>query len=169
MLIGRTFIDAAPNLEYGSTTCPISDHCKIYDKLYPQNLGVTKPSEYGTNQSSPSDNISSDSYQTSSDRFYTDPIRIDIDDLDITNLFSDSTIGAQSIDDIDEDSMLDSDFGRESDSDPTEMVGLSPVTRYGGTSHIQELNVPAEYRGRCPYCIHELTSFILLHQHSLQV
>ncbi|MCE7742446.1 MAG: zinc ribbon domain-containing protein [Candidatus Heimdallarchaeota archaeon] len=152
LLIGRTFIDAAPNLQYGSTTCPISDHCKIYDKLYPQKLDETNPSEYSSNQSSPSVNATSDSSQTSSDRFYTDPIRIDIDDIDITNLFSDSTIGAQSVDDIEEDIFLNPDFGRELDSDPTEMVGLSPVTRYGRTSHIQESTVPSEYRGRCPFC-----------------
>ncbi len=149
LLVGRTFIDASPNLQYGSTTCPISDHCKIYDKLYSQNLGVTNNSEYNLNQRTPP--LASDSLQ-SSDRFYTDPIRIDIDDIDITNLFSDSASGNLPVDDIEEDYILNSSFRRDLDSDPTEMVGLSPVTHYGRASHIQETNIPAEYRGRCPYC-----------------
>ncbi len=152
LLIGRTFVDPTPNLQYSTTSCPISDHCKIFDKLYLQKPGEVNSSSDDQNQTSPSVDFYSNPFKTPSDRFYTDPIQIDIDDLDITNLFSDSTKRTPSIDEHESTSPLDSDFRRDLDSDPSEMMGLSPVTRYGLTSNIKESIVPAEYRGRCTYC-----------------
>lgn len=153
LLVGRTFVDASPNLQYGSSSCPISEHCKIYDKLYQQQTSKAFSSENNLKQTTQPSIYDGDSNQSSSNRFYTDPIKIDLDDLDITNLFSDPLTDSLSSDDLEEDVFLDPDFNRELDSDPTEMVGLSPLTRYGGDmSRIPETNIPAEYRSRCPYC-----------------
>lgn len=152
LLIGRTFIDSSPNLKYGSKVCPISEHCKIYDKLYSQKASDINFSETNKNQNTFSDDSSSESLRTPSDRFYTDPVQIDIEDFDITNLFLDSNTIKKPSDEIEEIDILDSDFRRDLDFEPTEMIGLSPVTRYGKTSNIKESMIPSEYRGRCPYC-----------------
>ena len=141
LLVGRTFIDATPNLQQGSIACPFIEQCKIFDRLLPQNSSANTSSEYNSVENYSPSNYSSDSPDSSIDRFYTDPIQIDIDDIDITSLFSDTPNEPSKHEDY-----------NNLDTDPTEMVGLSPVTRYGKVSKIQESSIPEEYRGRCPNC-----------------
>jgi hypothetical protein len=151
LLIGRTFVDATPNLKQETPTCPISEHCKIYDRLYHQNNAESSSSDYNLTQSPPS--LISDAPESSSDRFYTDPVRIDLDDIDITDLFSDSSDRTSSIDRYEQNVNIEADFRHDLDSEPEDMIGLSPVTRYGRRiSTIQESTIPTEHRGRCPYC-----------------
>jgi len=149
LLVGRTFIDSSPNLKYGSKNCPIAEQCKYYDKFVNQNALQDNNSEFNSSQTSYSSTVSNQ-IQTSSDHFYTDPIRIDLDDIDITDLFSDNPEITSIDDGYDDGYIPDSKY--RSESDPAEMVGLSPLTRYGKTSNIKESEIPTEYRSRCPEC-----------------
>lgn len=153
LLIGRTFIDSTPNLQYGATACPFSDQCKTYDKFNFQNLTLSKNTNVGLERSSyPPNLIQNQTPQSTSDRYYTDPIRLDLDDIDITDLFSEKSEINSSEDSFDEDFHPNSNYGRDIDSDHSEMMGLSPVTRYGRISNIQESTIPLENRSRCPEC-----------------
>ncbi|MCK5409345.1 MAG: hypothetical protein KAJ30_03695, partial [Candidatus Heimdallarchaeota archaeon] len=35
LLVGRTFIDPSPNIQTSNISCPISNHCKIFDRVNP--------------------------------------------------------------------------------------------------------------------------------------
>jgi hypothetical protein len=153
LLIGRTFVDSAPKLQYGSKTCPISDQCKTYDRLNFKNLEATQTADFDFDQNPyPSNPSQNQTDKSSVDRFYTDPIRLDLDDIDITDLFSETPEIASSSEEFEGDFNLDSNYRRDLDSDPAEMMGLSPVTRYGRASNIQESTIPPEHRSRCPEC-----------------
>ena len=144
LLVGRTFIDPSPNIQTKASTCPISDHCKIYDRLGDE-LKNDEDEEFS------SYDLDRDS---SSNRTYVDPLDIDMENYNVKDLFSEQSYRTSSaqIDSIDNETLLEDDFDNDFSQEPTEMIGMSPVTRYGVSSNIDLSDIPAKYRGKCPNC-----------------
>ncbi|MCG3258873.1 MAG: hypothetical protein H7644_03950, partial [Candidatus Heimdallarchaeota archaeon] len=151
LLIGRTFIDPAPNLEFRSQSCPISTHCKIFEKLNLSKKEKTDSSLTSYDLDIDSQSPSSQS-QSSPNKFYTDPVQMDIDNMDIQSLFSESTIGETALPyaEHQNSSVLRTSLIDNLEPEPAEMMGVSPVTKYGESMNIDVSHIPLEYKGRCP-------------------
>lgn len=156
LLIGRTFIDPSPNLEFRSQSCPISTHCKIFEKLNLSKKEITNSllTSYDINLDSQSPNLTSSPSQSPPNRFYTDPVQMDINNMDIQSLFSESSIGETVLpyDEHQNSSFLRTSLIDNLEPEPAEMMGVSPVTKYGESMNIDVSHIPFEYKGRCPYC-----------------
>jgi len=132
LLIGRTFIDSAPNLEFRSKSCPISTHCKIFEQLNLSKKELTDSSltSYEIDLDSQSPNLTSSPLQSPPNRFYTDPVQMDINNMDIQSLFSESSIGETVLpyDEHQNSSVLRTSLIDNLELEPAEMMGVSPVT-----------------------------------------
>ena len=149
LLIGRTFIDPSPGLHSDSASCPIVDHCKIFDKL------SLEAAYLADNSADLSDDFPSldifPSFQSDQRRSYVDRIEVNDEDLSIQNLsslFDDPSL----YDDRNQNTQLDMNRKDLSNIDSTEMVGHSQLTRYGPSSSIESSKIPAKLRGTCPQC-----------------
>ena len=153
LLIGRTFIDPAPNLEFRSKSCPISTHCKIFEKLNLSKEETTDSSLTSYDPDFDSQSPSSPS-QSPPNRHYTDPVQMDIDNMDIQSFFSESSIEETVLpyDEPQNSSVLRTNIIDNLEPEPAEMMGVSPVTKYGESMNIDVSHIPLEYKGRCPYC-----------------
>ena len=153
LLIGRTFIDPAPNLEFRSKSCPISTHCKIFEKLNLSKEETTDSSLTSYDPDFDSQSPSSPS-QSPPNRSYTDPVQMDIDNMDIQSFFSESSIEETVLpyDEPQNSSVLRPNIIDNLEPEPDEMMGVSPVTKYGESMNIDVSHIPLEYKGRCPYC-----------------
>lgn len=154
LLVGRTFIDPSPNIETTKNSCPISDHCKIYDRLS-SDIKSDEEGEFPTYDLERGSSLSEFLDQSpSSNRTYVDPLDIDMDNYNVKDLFSSQIFDDSSpqIENVHGDSLLDENFEENYNQEPTEMMGMSPATRYGLTSNINLANIPAKYRGKCPHC-----------------
>ncbi len=150
LLIGRTFIDPSPGLPSDSTSCPIVDHCKIFDKLSLEAAYLADNSaELSTDF--PSLDIFP-SFQSDQQRSYVDRIEVNDDDLSIQNLSSLFDDPSSLYDDQNQNTQLNMNRKNLSDIDSTEMVGHSPLTRYGPSTRIESKKIPLKFRGTCPQC-----------------
>ena len=150
LLIGRTFIDPSPNLEFKSISCPISDHCKIFDQL--------NMSKEELVDSSLSYSIDLESHsvlnQSAPNKFYSDPVQMNINDMDIQSLFAESSIRdtQAKYDNHQRSSLRETSLLDDLEPEPTEMMGVSHLTRYGNSNQINASHIPQEYKSKCPYC-----------------
>ena len=154
LLIGRSFIDQSPDIKIGEESCAMSAYCKIYDKLNSGTKCKTdlSPSPLQTQLDSFSQFPAN--FQAESNKAYVERIEIDNDDIDITNIFGNAPSQASKYKSLPSDTMpfAEDNLGHLSDYiEPTEMMGLSPLTKYG-PSKIDLNSIPTKYRGRCPHC-----------------
>ena len=158
LLIGRSFIDQSPDIKVEEKSCSMSTYCKIYDKLH---FDSTCETELTTSSSTlktqlDSLNQSAVNLQPELNKAYVERVEIDNDDIDITNLFDSSlsqshTHEPSQFNDVSPSEGSDLDELREYVSEPTEMMGVSPLTKYG-PSKMNLTSVPRKHRGKCPYC-----------------
>jgi len=151
LLIGRTFIDPSPGLSYKTGSCPIESHCKIFDKL--KFNASPEENELGNqdslNSSFPILDLFSSS-KVSNDRSYVDKIHVDNSAVDIQDLFSDPSF--DNLDVLFEDDEYNVRKEKSDRKKPTEMIGISSLTRYGHSSRINYEKIPTKMRGICNYC-----------------
>jgi hypothetical protein len=158
LLIGRSFIDQSPNIQIGEKACSMSTHCKIYDKLHSNSTSeiesTTSPStletQFDTLNQFPVD------FQHEPSKAYVERVDIDNDDIDITNLFGSSTSQSPphksfQFSDVSSSEGSDLDVLENYVSEPTEMMGVSPLTKYG-PSKMNLASIPRKYLGKCPNC-----------------
>lgn len=158
LLIGRTFIDQSPDLKVGEENCSMSPYCKIYDRIHSNS---TKKSELNSSASELKSQIESLNqfplnFQSDYNKNYVERVEINNEDIDIQNLFNQTSFRKPKYDRLpfEEYSMNeedDLDGLKEYIDDPTEMIGISPLTKYG-PSKIDINSIPAKYRGKCPNC-----------------
>ncbi|MBY9000562.1 MAG: zinc ribbon domain-containing protein [Candidatus Heimdallarchaeota archaeon] len=156
LLIGRSFIDQSPELKVGDNSCTMSSYCKIYDKL-----NNTSTCDDGLKVSSSDMQKQLDSlgkfpsnFQPEPSRAYVERVQIDNDDIDITDLYSNSNSPHNYKPFPFNDPMPAGEFDMDEAGDytePTEMMGVSPLTKYG-SSKMDIASIPQKHRGRCPYC-----------------
>ena len=158
LLIGRSFIEQSPGLEIESNSCPIFSHCKIYDKLRNNASSSNNLSEATSdiNMAFESLNNFPSNFQPSSNKAYVDRVQINNDDMDIMDLFTQSpsqpsSYRPLSFNEHNPNNDLDIDEFGDYSSDSMEMMGVSPLTKYG-PSKIDVSSIPAKHRGKCPYC-----------------
>lgn len=150
LLIGRTFIDPSPGLLSDSASCPIIDHCKIFDKLsleasYLENNSEDLSTDFPSLDIFPS-------FQSDQRRSYVDRIEVNDEDLSIQNLSSLFDDPSSLYDDQNQNTQFDMNRKDLSEIDSTEMVGHSQLTRYGPPSRIESSKIPSKLRGTCPQC-----------------
>jgi len=150
LLIGRTFIDPSPGLHSDSASCPIIDHCKIFDKLSLEASYLEGNSE-DLSTDFPSLDIFP-SLQSDQRRSYVDRIEVNDEDLSIQNLSTLFDDPASLYDERNQNTQLDMNRKDLSEIDSTEMVGHSQLTRYGTSSRIELSKIPSKLRGTCPQC-----------------
>ncbi len=156
LLIGRSFIDQSPDIKIGEESCSMSPYCKIYDRIHSGNNCKTDVSSSSTAQTH-LESLSPFplSFQTEPDKTYVERVEIDNNDINITNLFGNSPSKTSAYSPLPFNDLLSSedDLSSLSDyiSEPTEMMGLSPLTKYG-PSKIDLESIPPKYRGKCPHC-----------------
>ena len=150
LLIGRTFIDPSPGLHSDSASCPIIDHCKIFDKL---SLEAAYLADNSADLSTdfPSLDIFP-SIQSDQRRSYVDRIEVNDEDLSIQNLSSLFDDPSSLYEDQHSNTQYNMNRKDLSDIDSTEMVGHSQLTRYGHSSRIESSKIPAKLRGTCHQC-----------------
>ena len=150
LLIGRTFIDPSPGLHSDSASCPIIDHCKIFDKL---SLEAAYLADNSADLSAdfPSLDIFP-SIQSDQRRSYVDRIEVNDEDLSIQNLSSLFDDPSSLYDDQNTSTQYNMNRKDLSDIDSREMVGHSQLTRYGPSTHIKPSKIPLKFRGKCPQC-----------------
>lgn len=158
LLIGRSFIDQSPNIKVGEKTCSMSAYCKIYDKLHSNPAceieSNTSPSTLETQFDAL--NQLSVNFQPEPNKAYVERVDIDNDDIDITNLFGSSISQSPPhksyhFNDVSSSEGSDLDVLQDYVSEPTEMIGVSPLTKYG-PSKMNLTSIPRKYLGKCPNC-----------------
>ncbi|MHA1463860.1 MAG: hypothetical protein ACTSVO_06870 [Candidatus Heimdallarchaeaceae archaeon] len=158
LLIGRSFIDQSPDIKVEEKSCSMSPYCKIYDKLHCNSTNETELAVSPSALTAQLDSLNQfpDNFQQEPSKAYVEKIEIDNDDIDITNLFDSSLSQSPShkpfmFDDVP--SSEGSDLGdlQDYNSEPTEMMGMSPLTKYG-SSKMNLNSIPRKYLGKCPYC-----------------
>ena len=151
LLIGRTFIDPSPNLEFKSISCPISNHCKIFDQLNLSKVELTDSTLSSYNIDLDTNSMSN---QSPPNRFYSDSVQMDINDMDIQSLFSESSIRdtMEQYNNNQRSSTQKSSLLNSIEPEPTEMMGVSHLTKYGESNPIDTSHIPHEYKKKCPYC-----------------
>ncbi|NPD87196.1 MAG: hypothetical protein HGN29_00640 [Asgard group archaeon] len=153
LLVGRTFIDPSSNLTPESSPCPIIDHCKIYDKVKYDSIIAGTPHLSSLDLESSFSSL--DLFQSSpneSSRTYRDRIEVNDEDIDIRNLFADSTPHESTSDmDDDFDFQYGTDLNPKTSFESREMIGLSSPTRYG-KPRIKPNKIPNNLKGGCPGC-----------------
>ena len=95
-------------------------------------------------------------FQPESNKAYVERVEIDNDDIDISDLFGNApSQSPTTYKSLPFDTMPSSEdnLGQLHDyvSKPTEMMGVSPLTKYG-PSKIDLASIPKKYRGRCRNC-----------------
>ena len=156
LLIGRSFIDQSPDLKIGENSCSMSSYCKLYDKLN-NNSGCNNKIEVSPSDIQKQlDSLSNfpSNFQPESSKAYVERIQIDNDDIDISDLFSNSapppTYKPFPFNDSPQDDVFETnDMGNY--IEPTEMIGVSPLTKYG-PSKMDIASIPKKHRGKCPKC-----------------
>jgi hypothetical protein len=151
LLIGRTFVDPSPGLNYKTDSCPIESHCKIFDKVKHNTL--PKQNELNNQAELDSTFPSLDLFSSSkitNDRAYVDKIHVDNNAVDIQDLFSDSSF--DNLDSLFEEDDYNMEKDKANRKNTTEMIGISSLTRYGNPSRINYEKIPAKMRGKCHYC-----------------
>ena len=151
LLIGRTFIDPSPDLDLKSSSCPISDHCKIFEQLNTSKAELLDSSLSSYNIDLDPHSIPNQSTQN---RFYSDPVQMNVNDMDIQSFFAESSLGdtRSRYNNNQQSSTRNSSLLDDLEPEPTEMMGVSHLTKYGRSNHIDTSNIPQKYRRKCPYC-----------------
>ena len=158
LLIGRSFIDQSPDIKVGEKSCSMSTYCKIYDKLHSNSTCEAELSTSSSTLETQLDPLKQFpvNFQPELNKAYVERVEIDNNDIDITNLFG--TPISQSpthepfqFNDVSPSEGSDVDELREYVSVPTEMIGMSPLTKYG-SSKMNLASIPRKYLGKCPYC-----------------
>ncbi len=158
LLIGRSFIDQSPNIKIGEKSCSMSTHCKIYEKLHSNSSCEIESTASHSTLETQFDALNQfpNNFQPDPSKAYVERVDIDKDDIDITNLFGDSTSQfppneSSPFNDIPSSEGSDLDVLRGHVSEPTEMMGVSPLTKYG-PSKMNLASIPRKYLGKCPNC-----------------
>lgn len=158
LLIGRSFIDQSPDIKVGKKSCSMSPYCKIFDKLHSNS---TSEAELNTSSSTLQTQLDSlnqfpVTLQPELNKAYVERVKIDNDDIDITNLFDSSLSQSPTHEPFQFNEVSPSEGSGLDDlskyvSEPTEMMGVSPLTKYG-LSKMNFTSIPRKHRGKCPYC-----------------
>lgn len=157
LLIGRSFIDQSPDIKVGEISCSMSPYCKIYDRLHSNSTCGTESTTSSTLKTQlDSLNQFPVDFQSEPNKSYVEKVEIDNDDIDITNLFGSplkqsSTHKPFQFNDVSPAKGSDLDELQDYISEPTEMMGVSPMTKYG-SSKMNITSIPRKYRGKCPHC-----------------
>lgn len=158
LLIGRSFIDQSPDIKIGEKSCSMSTYCKIYDKLHSNSTCETELTTSSSTLKTQLDSLNQlpVNLQSELNKAYVERVEIDNNDIDITNLFDSSFSQSHThepfqFNDVSQSEGSDLDELREYVSEPTEMMGVSPLTKYG-PSKMNLTSVPRKHRGKCPYC-----------------
>jgi len=158
LLIGRSFIDQSPDIKVGEKSCSMSAYCKIYDKLHSNSTCETELFTSSSNLETQLDSLNQFpvNFQSEPNKAYVERVEVNNDDIDITNLFSNplsqsSTYKQFPFNDVFQSDASDLNELRDYVSEPTEMMGVSPLTKYG-PSKMDLASIPRKYRGKCPYC-----------------
>jgi hypothetical protein len=158
LLIGRSFIDQSPDIKVGEISCSMSPYCKIYDKLHSNSTCGTESNTSSSTLKTQLDSLNQFpvDFQPELNKSYVEKIEIDNDEIDITNLFGSplkqsSTHKPFQFNDVSPAEGSDLDELQDYISEPIEMMGVSPLTKYG-PSKMNITSIPRKYRGKCPHC-----------------
>ncbi len=158
LLIGRSFIDQSPDIKAGEKPCSMSTYCKIYDKLHSNSTCENELSTSSSTLETQLDSLNQFpvNFQLEPNKAYVERVEIDNDDIDITNLFGSPLSQSPThklfpFNDVSPSEASDLNELRNYESEPTEMMGVSPLTKYG-PSKMNLTSIPRKYRGKCPYC-----------------
>ena len=156
LLIGRSFIDQSPDLKFGEEACSMSPYCKIYDRM---NSGASCKQDLSSSTLQTqldSFNQFPKNFQPDSNKTYVERVEIDNDDINITDLFGTSsaqppTYKPLPFNDIPSSNHDDLDKMQNYFSEPTEMMGMSQLNKYG-TYKMDIYSIPRKERGKCTNC-----------------
>ncbi|MHA1668505.1 MAG: hypothetical protein ACTSUR_07600 [Candidatus Heimdallarchaeaceae archaeon] len=151
LLVGRIFIDPSPAVDLNDKSCPIVDHCKIFDNLKSASYEQHK-SYLQENKNTMFPSLDYFGSEGNKDKNYIEKIDVYDEEFTIQDIFTETSDNIKT-------GNIKPNYNWDHEKQNLEnystsgskMIGLSPVTHYGN-SKINSSKIPPSLRGKCLGC-----------------